>query len=287
VRHDPEDLPPATLVRLLGRPVVSLQLVHAQVGPKMNASCRVPILQEPSKGWYECAVSLRRAVVYAGVELQVRGEPASEGTSRAPHDRACCRTRRTNCWGTSNQADFLVFLGSISTREQVSVSAAAVGLAAATNWHVFCWVGMLPAIAKGEACGVWPHVTFRYLVRCTLDEGDVEVVKPVSHTGAHPECVVCRHAVLRHCCSTVGGGDATRLASLNRLTSATGAPRWEALPTGGRGGVSMQPIKARLGTWFSTLKRIAPIRQPPAPTGVAGLWARIRAWLGRLWPKRS
>jgi hypothetical protein len=49
----------------------------------------------------------------------------------------------------------------------------------------------------------------------------------------------------------------------------------------------MQPIKARLGTWFSTLKRTAPIRRPPAPTGIAGLWARIRAWLGRLWPTRS
>jgi hypothetical protein len=65
------------------------------------------------------------------------------------------------------------------------------------------------------------------LVRCIRDEEDVEVVKSVSHTAAHPEL----SGVATHGHGTAGSG-ATRLASLNRLTSATGAPRWEALPTG-------------------------------------------------------
>ena len=123
-------------------------------------------------------------------------------------------------------------------------------------------------------------MTLWCLVRCTGEAEDVAVVKLVSHTAAHSECVATQ------CCGTVGVG-ATRLASLNRLMSATGAPLWEALPTGSRGGIAMQPIKTRLGTWFSALKRTAPIRRRPAPTGVAGLWARIRAWLGQLSPKRS
>jgi len=50
--QQPEDLPPAAFVRLLGRAVASLQLVDAHVRSEMNMSCHVPIRQEPSKRWY-------------------------------------------------------------------------------------------------------------------------------------------------------------------------------------------------------------------------------------------
>src|SRR5262249_4969188 len=51
-RQQPQDPPPAAFVRLVGRAVPVRELLDAQVGPKMDASCHAIIIQGPSKTWY-------------------------------------------------------------------------------------------------------------------------------------------------------------------------------------------------------------------------------------------
>jgi hypothetical protein len=72
-REEPQNLPRAALIRLLGRAVASLQRVDAHVRSKMNPSCHASILQGPSKTWYQTQRAHRGFDHTGGDAMRVEG----------------------------------------------------------------------------------------------------------------------------------------------------------------------------------------------------------------------